>query len=71
MKAIPELGVALPENGAQMQVVEDTEDLVRSVPAYVDDFQDWFEALPGRFPFLAQFGLADLTAGLPEQFQDP
>jgi predicted PurR-regulated permease PerM len=51
-------------------VVEDTEDLVRSVPAYVDDFQDWFQALPERFPFLAQFGLADLTAGLPEQIQD-
>ena len=51
-------------------VVEDTEDLVRSVPDYVDDFQAWVLTLPERFPFLPQLGLPDFTAGLPEQLQD-
>ena len=51
-------------------VVEDTEDLVRSVPDYVDDFQAWAQTLPERFPFLPQLGLPDLTVGLPEQLQD-
>ena len=51
-------------------VVEDTEDLVRSVPDYVDDFEAWALTLPERFPFLPQLGLPDLTVGLPEQLQD-
>ena len=50
-------------------VVDDTEGLVRSIPSYVDDVEEWVLALPQRYPFLPTFGEADLASGLVAQIQ--
>jgi predicted PurR-regulated permease PerM len=50
-------------------VVDDTEALVRSMPSYVDDVEEWVLALPQRYPFLPTFGEAELASGLVDQIQ--
>ena len=50
-------------------VVDDTEALVRSIPSYVGDFEEWVLALPQRYPFLPTFGEEDLATGLVDQIQ--